>query len=69
MDNRYLAAGILLIIPTVVLLMVPLYNKPSPEMLGLPFFYWFQGLWLAIAALMYMVAAKLITMKEEAEAA
>lgn len=70
MDNRYIIAGILLVIPTIVLLIVPMYNRVNPEFLGLPFFYWFQGLWLFIAAIMYVIAAKLITLKEEeAEAA
>lgn len=70
MDNRYLIAGFLLVIPTIVLLIVPMYNRVNPELFGLPFFYWFQGIWLFLAAIMYVIAAKLITQKEEeAEAA
>ena len=64
MDNKYLISGFLLVIPTVVLLAVPLYNRVNPQLLGLPFFYWFQGLWLAIAALFYVIAAFLVTSKE-----
>ena len=70
MDNRYVLAGILLVIPTIVLLIVPMYNRVTPELFGLPFFYWFQALWLFLAALFYVIAAILITRKEEeAEAA
>ncbi len=61
MNNTYLVSGLLLVIPTVILLVVPLYNRQAPELFGLPFFYWFQGMWLFIAAGMYLVAAKLLT--------
>ena len=36
------AALVLLAIPVVVLLIVPLYAREKPELLGFPFFYWFQ---------------------------
>jgi Protein of unknown function (DUF3311) len=32
----------LLLIPTVMPLLVPLYNRESPRLFGLPFFYWYQ---------------------------
>ena len=38
----------LLLVPIVVPLLVPLYNRREPELLGWPFFYWFQ---LALVAL------------------
>lgn len=47
-DKRPLAAGpavaaiVLLAIPVVVLCIVPLYARKGPELLGFPFFYWFQ---------------------------
>lgn len=60
MDSEYFVAGLLLIIPTAVLLALPMYNRNNPTFLGLPFFYWFQGLWLFIAALMYVIAARIL---------
>lgn len=57
MGKGYVPAGLLLVIPTVVLLIVPLYNRTDPQLFGLPFFWWFQGLWLVIAAIMYLAAA------------
>ncbi len=33
---------LLFIIPFVVLLYPPFYNLTSPELIGIPFFYWFQ---------------------------
>ncbi|MEM3851653.1 MAG: DUF3311 domain-containing protein [Methanomassiliicoccales archaeon] len=61
MKGSYIVAAVLLVIPTVVLLDVPLYNKVNPELAGVPFFWWFQGLWLVIAAIMYLGAALILT--------
>lgn len=60
MDQDYVIAGLLLAIPTAVLLILPLYNRENPTLFGLPFFYWFQGLWLFVAALMYVIAARIL---------
>ncbi len=38
----------LLLVPIVVPLLVPLYNRTDPTLFGWPFFYWFQ---LALVAL------------------
>ena len=63
MSKNYLftVAGILIAIPTIVLAIVPLYNRPEPAFLGLPFFYWFQTLWLVIATILYVLASLLIS--------
>jgi len=41
---------ILLIVPFIVLLYPPFYNVRQPELIGIPFFYWFQLLWILITA-------------------
>ena len=41
----------LLLVPFVALLWVPFYNRTTPEVFGIPFFYWFQFLWVPITAL------------------
>lgn len=51
--------ALLILIPSFVNLGVPIYNRESPEMLGLPFFYWFQTLWLFATAGFYFVFAHL----------
>ncbi len=61
MKKGYLLAGILILIPIVVLSAVPLYNRAEPAFLGMPFFYWFQTLWLVIAAVLYSTASRLIS--------
>jgi hypothetical protein len=43
-------AGIALAIPVLALLIVPIYARRSPELWGFPFFYWYQLLWVFIAA-------------------
>jgi uncharacterized membrane protein len=41
----------LLIIPIVVPLIVPLYNRIEPTLFGWPFFYWFQLLLVGLGVL------------------
>src|SRR4051812_3212326 len=41
---------LLLPAPYVGLLWVPFYNRTTPELLGIPFFYWYQFLWVPITA-------------------
>ena len=46
---------ILLILPFIVLLYPPFYNFRQPEFIGMPFFYWFQLLWIIITAIITAV--------------
>lgn len=32
----------LLLVPILLVIWPPLYNRPDPELLGIPFFYWYQ---------------------------
>lgn len=43
------AAGILLAIPVAALMWVGSYAKATPRLLGFPFFYWYQIMWLFLA--------------------
>jgi hypothetical protein len=51
--------ALLILIPSFVNLGVPIYNRDSPELLGMPFFYWFQTFWLFASAGFYIVFARL----------
>jgi len=42
---------LLLILPFIVLLWPPFYNFRTPDFIGIPFFYWFQLLWIIITAI------------------
>jgi len=41
----------LLIIPFIALLWPPFYNFRDPVFMGIPFFYWYQLLWIIITAI------------------
>ena len=34
----------------VALLWPPFYNRAEPDFIGIPFFYWYQLLWVLVAA-------------------
>ena len=44
------AMPLLLIIPYIGTLWVSTYASITPEVWGIPFFYWYQFLWIAIGA-------------------
>jgi membrane protein implicated in regulation of membrane protease activity len=52
----YLVAGILIAIAIVMPLIVPLYATATPALWGIPFFYWYQLLWVFIAAGLLAIA-------------
>ncbi|HLI58069.1 MAG TPA: DUF3311 domain-containing protein [Solirubrobacteraceae bacterium] len=40
----------LLLLPFAALLVPPLYAHETPHLWGIPFFYWYQGVWLIVTA-------------------
>ena len=40
-----------LLIPYLAILWVPFYNRADPAIAGIPFFYWYQMLWIPLGAL------------------
>ena len=44
----YVVSGALLLAGIVGPLLVPVYARMDPQLFGLPFFYWFQILWVFI---------------------
>ncbi len=53
---------VLFIIPFIATLWVPFYNSVEPTWQGIPFFYWYQFLWVilgaAITAIIYLATEK-----------
>lgn len=53
---------LLFLVQFVVILWPPFYNKVDPTLFGMPFFYWFQLLWVivsaALTAIVYFVTAE-----------
>ncbi|HEU4812039.1 MAG TPA: DUF3311 domain-containing protein [Nocardioides sp.] len=56
--TRGLWIGIcLLLTPAILLpLLVPLYDKPDPTLLGFPFYYWFQMAMIPAAVVLTVIA-------------
>ena len=42
----------LLVLPFVGTLVPQLYNRSEPPLFGLPFFYWYQLLWVIVTAVL-----------------
>ena len=41
---------LMLLVPYVAFFWVPFYNRIEPQLLGIPFFYWWQILWVVLTA-------------------
>jgi hypothetical protein len=54
-------AAVLLALPVVALVWVSTYNRLTPRLLGFPFFYWYQFLWVLLAAICTSTAYWLIS--------
>lgn len=62
-NHYYVAMFIGAIIILIVYSLFPLYNKVNPQLLGLPFFYWYQIVMLGFSTIISLVIVLLI--KEE----
>ncbi|MEU6263632.1 DUF3311 domain-containing protein [Saccharopolyspora shandongensis] len=47
---RIALSGLLILVPVALGLAVPLYQRTSPTLIGIPFFYWFQMAMAVLAA-------------------
>ena len=52
-------------IPTVMPLMVNLYAREDPELFGFPFFFWYQFMWIPLAAGLTYIAYRITTRQEQ----
>ena len=46
--------SLLLLIPFVALLWVPFYNRLDPAIFGIPFFYWYQFVWVILTSVIIL---------------
>jgi cell division protein FtsW (lipid II flippase) len=53
--RRVLWARLLLILPFISMLWVSSYNSAEPMVAGIPFFYWYQLLWVVIGAVLIAI--------------
>lgn len=52
----YVLSGVLIALAIVMPLVVPLYARHDPVLWGIPFFYWYQLLWVPIASGLLAIA-------------
>lgn len=52
--------GVLLALPVIALMWVSSYDKATPKLFGFPFFYWYQFLWVFLAAICTSVAYQVL---------
>ncbi len=51
---------ILLAIPCIAVLVVPFYNTLEPSFLGIPFFYWWQLVWVPLSGIFIAIVYKMV---------
>ncbi|TLX67268.1 MAG: DUF3311 domain-containing protein [Thaumarchaeota archaeon] len=66
---RHIILALFILIPSAVNLYVPLYNRDTPELFGLPFFYWFQTIWLVGCSGFYLAFAHLMNRSTQSDRA
>jgi membrane protein implicated in regulation of membrane protease activity len=59
MDMRPVAYA-LLGLPFVAVLWVPLYGRTTPRLAGLPFFYWYQFVWIVLTVALMAISARML---------
>ncbi|MFH8365663.1 DUF3311 domain-containing protein [Streptomyces sp. NPDC018031] len=59
-------AGICLVAPFIAMLWVGSYAKVDPTLWGIPFFYWYQMLWVPVSAALTTVAYVLVRREQRA---
>jgi hypothetical protein len=59
----------LLLVPIVVPLLVPLYNRVEPELFGWPLFYWLQLLFVGLGVLTTAIVYRMTRRSPEEQAA
>ncbi|MFI0775052.1 DUF3311 domain-containing protein [Streptomyces sp. NPDC021212] len=59
-------AALCLIAPFVAMLWVGSYAKTEPTLIGIPFFYWYQMLWVPISAALTTLAYILVRREQRA---
>ncbi|WP_296747055.1 DUF3311 domain-containing protein [Mesorhizobium sp.] len=50
---------ILLAIPCIAVLIVPFFNRLEPSLFGVPFFYWWQILWVPLSSIFIAVVYRM----------
>jgi membrane protein implicated in regulation of membrane protease activity len=54
------AAGVCLLVPLVALMWVGSYAKETPRLWGIPFFFWYQFVWVFVTSALTYTAHRLV---------
>jgi len=57
--NGFRLVWLLLLVPFAAMMCVPFYNRALPAMAGIPFFYWYQLLWIPLGALLLLLVYRI----------
>ena len=60
----YVVSGILIAIGIILPLIVPIYAREDPSLGGIPFFYWYQMLWVFIDAGLLWIVYVIVTRED-----
>jgi hypothetical protein len=55
----YISTLIVTIIIILAYFLLPVYNQVNPSLIGVPFFLWYQIMWLFLAAVLYSLVSYL----------
>ena len=58
----------LLLVPLLGVLIPPIYNSADPHLIGIPFFYWYQMLWVLVSTALTVTAYQLWQRDQRARA-
>ena len=56
---------LLLLLPAVGLLVPAIYNRGTPELFSIPFFYWYQLLWVPLTVGLLVIVYRATRSDEE----
>ncbi len=62
--GKKVLAALLIVIPSAIFAITPIYNIDKPTLFGLSFFYWFETVWLVVCAVMFTGAAYILNSME-----
>ncbi|HEV2637544.1 MAG TPA: DUF3311 domain-containing protein [Actinocrinis sp.] len=61
-----IVAAVCVLVPIIAVLWVPWFNRLTPRVLGFPFFYWYQLMWVVLTAIAMIVAFHAVRRDEAA---
>jgi hypothetical protein len=54
--KRIVLIALFLALPYFAMMWVPFYNRTAPEIAGIPFFYWYQLMWIPLGSVLLLLA-------------